>query len=264
MAPAAPVRHDPRGHGGAGHPSGGGSGVRGRRRHRHAGHGGRGAPDRGGHRHRGSRQLPARAGPVRARALQQARRQRLRTLRRARHIRPHRRAPDAVRVAGVAARRPLGQPAGHPGRGREDRGQAADQVRRPRRHLLPPRRADAQAARELDRERGAGPFQRAHHPARARRAARRPRRPADPRRLGPGHGGGHLRALRDEDGVEPAGGTARRRRPRRARPRQRRPVGQGRRSGDRRRGQWARPGGGAGRADLRPRATWRCPRPPPT
>ena len=41
--------------------------------------------------------------------------------------------------------------------------------------------------------------------------ARRPRRPPDPGRLGPGHRRGHVRALRDEDGVEPAGGAARRR-----------------------------------------------------
>ena len=37
-------------------------------------------------------------------------------LRRAGHLRPHRRAADAVRVAGVAAGRSLGQPARHPGR----------------------------------------------------------------------------------------------------------------------------------------------------
>ncbi len=211
MAVAAPVRHDPRGDDRARHPRGGGSGLRGRRRHRDAGHGGGGAPDGGGHRHGGPRQLPARAGPLRPRPLQQARRERLRALRRGGHLRAHRRAAVAVRAVGVPPRRPLGQPARHPGRGREDRGQAADQVRRPRRHLLPPRRADAQAAREPLGERGAGPLQRPHHPARARRAARRPRRPADVGRLGPGHRGGHLRALRDEDGLGPAGGVARRR-----------------------------------------------------
>ena len=98
-----------------------------------------------------------------------------------------RRAAVAVRAAGLAARRPVGQPARHPGRGGEDGGQAADQVRRPRRHLRPPGRADAQAAREPGRERGAGPLQRPHHPARARRAPRRRRDPPDARRLGPRH-----------------------------------------------------------------------------
>ena len=126
-------------------------GLRGRRRHRHAGHRGGRAPDRGGHRHRRPRQLPARAGPLRPRALQQARRQRLHALRRGGHLRAHRRAALAVRAAGVAARRPLRQPARRPGRGGEDRGQAAHQVRRPRRDLRPPRRADAEAAREPGR-----------------------------------------------------------------------------------------------------------------
>ncbi len=75
-----------------------------------------------------------------------------------------------------------------PGRARgggEDRRQAADQLRRPRRGLRPPRRADAEAAGEPGGERGAGPVQRPHHPARARRAARRRRGPPDPGRLGP-------------------------------------------------------------------------------
>ena len=120
---------------GAGHPGDRGAGLRGRRRPRHAGHRGGRAPDRGGHRHGRPRQLPARAGPLRARALQQARRQRLRPLRRGGHLRPLRRATVAVRAAGLAARRSLGQPARHSGRGGEDGGQAADQVRRPRRHL---------------------------------------------------------------------------------------------------------------------------------
>ena len=56
-------------------------------------------------------------------------------------------------------------------------------------------------------------------------------------RLGPRHGGGHLRPLRDEDGLEPPGGAARRRRARRGRARQCRPVRprrQGSRGGDRR------------------------------
>ena len=42
----------------------------------------------------------------------------------------------------------------------------------------------------------------------------------DARCVGPCHGGGHLRTLRDEDGVEPPGGAARRRRAGRARARQ--------------------------------------------
>ena len=125
-----------------------------------------------------------------------------------------------------------------PGRARgggEDRGQAAHQVRRPRRDLRPPRRADAQAAREPGGERGAGPLQRPHHPARARRAARRRRRPPDAGRLGPGHGRGHLRPLRDEDGLAAPGGAARRRRAGRARARQRGPGRPGCRGGGRRR-----------------------------
>ena len=97
-------------------------------------------------------------------------------------------------------------------RGGEDRGQAAHQVRRPRRDLRPPRRADAQAAREPGGERGAGPLQRPHHPPRARRAPRRGRRPPDPGRVGPRHGRGDLRSLRDEDGLAAHGGAARRRR----------------------------------------------------
>ena len=220
MAAAAAVRHDPRGHGGARHPRGGGPRLRGRRRARHAGHRGRRAPDRGGHRHRRPRQLPARAGPLRARALQQARRQRLHALRRGGHLRAHRRAADAVRAAGFPAGRSVGQPAGHPGRGGEDGGQAAHQVRRPRRYLRPPGRADAEAAREPGRERGAGPLERAHHPSRARRAPRRRRDPPDARGVGPRPCRGHLRPVRDEDGLGPARRAARRRRPGRARARQ--------------------------------------------
>ncbi len=70
---------------------------------------------------------------------------------------------------------------------------------------------DAEAAREPGGERGAGPFQRAHHPTRARRAPRRRRGSPRARRVGPRHGEGHLRPLRDEDGVEPPGGAPRRR-----------------------------------------------------
>ena len=125
------------------------------------------------------------AGPLRPRPLQQARRERLLPLRRGGHRRAHRRAPVAVRAARRAAGRPVRQPAGRARGGGEDRGQAAHQVRRPRRDLRPPRRADAQAAREPGGERGAGPVQRPHHPARARRAARRRRRPPDAGRVGP-------------------------------------------------------------------------------
>ena len=74
----------------------------------------------------------------------------------------------------------------------------------------------------------------------------------DAGRVGPGHGGGHLRPLRDEDGLGPPGGAARRRRAGRARPRECGPCGQGRRGGDRRRDQGPRPPGGTGRAALRP------------
>ena len=68
--------------------------------------------------------------------------------------------PIEVRDAGRAARRPLGQPARHARRGGEDGGQAAQHLRRPRRDLRPPRRADAQAAGEPGQQRGAGPLER--------------------------------------------------------------------------------------------------------
>ena len=56
-------------------------------------------------------------------------------------------APCQVPDAGVPAGRPLGQPARRARGGGEDRGQAPQHLRRPRRHLRPPRRPDAQAAR---------------------------------------------------------------------------------------------------------------------
>ena len=95
--------------------------------------------------------------------------------------------PVAVRAAGLAARRPLGQPARHSGRGGEDRGQAAHQVRRPRRHLLAPGRADAEAAREPGRRTRSWP---ARTPASSRSCATCPSSVdvthLDARRLGPG------------------------------------------------------------------------------
>ena len=120
--------------------------------------------------------------------------------------------PVAVRAARRAAGRPLGQPPRRARGGGEDRGQAAHQVRRPRRDLRASRGADAQAPGEPGGERGAGPLQRPHHPARARRAARRGRRPPDPGRVGPHRGQGDLRSLRDEDGLAAHGGAPRRRR----------------------------------------------------
>ena len=75
--------------------------------------------------------------------------------------------PGAVRAAGRAAGRPVGQPARRARGGGEDGGQAGQRVRRPRRDLRPPRRADAQAAREPGRARGPGPDERRGHPARS-------------------------------------------------------------------------------------------------
>ena len=69
--------------------------------------------------------------------------------------------------------------------------------------------------------------QRPDHPARARRAARRGRGPLDAGRVGPRHRGGHLRALRDEDGLAAHGGAPRCRRAGRAGRRQRGPGPQG-------------------------------------
>ena len=113
------------------------------------------------HRHRRPRQLPARRGPARQGALQQARRVRLRALRRGRHRRAHRRAPRRSTSQYAALR---GDPSdnlpGVPGRGGEDGGQAHHHLRRPRRHLRAPRRADAEAAPEPGRARGAGAAER--------------------------------------------------------------------------------------------------------
>ena len=55
------------------------------------------------------------------------------------------------------SRRPVRQPAGRARGGGEDRRQAAQQVRRPRRGLRAPRRADTQAPGEPGGERGTGP-----------------------------------------------------------------------------------------------------------
>ena len=114
---------------------------------------------RGRHRDGRPGQLPADHRPLHPGALQQARRERLRALRRGRDHGALRRATVQVRAAGLAAGRPVGQPARRARRGGEDGGQAADQVRRPRRRLLASGRADAQAAREPDRAPGAGPLQ---------------------------------------------------------------------------------------------------------
>ena len=57
-----------------------------------------------------------------------------------------------------------------------------------------------------------------HHPPRARRAPRRRRCPPAAGWVGPRHGGGHVRAPRDEDGLATPGGAARRRRTGRAAP----------------------------------------------
>ena len=68
-------------------------------------------------------------------------------------------------------------------------------------------RADAQAAREPDQQRGPGPFECDHHSLGARRAARRPRRPAPTRRVGPAERRGGLRQVRAEEPVAHHGGA---------------------------------------------------------
>ena len=122
------------------------------------------------HRHRRPRRLPARRGPARQGALQPARRVRLRALRRGRHRGAHRRRARRSTSQYAALR---GDPSdnlpGVPGRRREDGGQAHQHLRRPRRHLRPRRRADAEAAPEPRRARGAGPQQRRGDGAAARR-----------------------------------------------------------------------------------------------
>ena len=97
-------------------------------------------------RHRRSRQLPTGARPAREGALQQARRQRLRAVRRSGHRGEDRRHARAVSAVRRAARRPQRQPRRHSRRGGEDGGQAAESVRQPRWHLRPRHRADAEAA----------------------------------------------------------------------------------------------------------------------
>ena len=72
------------------HPDPRGGRLRGRRHHRHARHPGPGRGRRRAHRHRRPRHLPARRGPARPGALQQAGRVGLRRLRRGRHRGAHR------------------------------------------------------------------------------------------------------------------------------------------------------------------------------
>ena len=87
----------------------------------------------------------------------------LRGLRRGRHPRAHRRHPRAVPAVRGAARRPLRQPARRARGGGEDGRQADHHLRRPRRHLRAPRRADAEAPREPRGQRGQrAPEPRAH------------------------------------------------------------------------------------------------------
>ena len=178
LAAAAPVRHDPRGHGGAGHPGDRGAGLRGRRRHRHAGHRGGGAPDARWSSSPGTATASSWSQDPYVRVLYNKRGVSDYTLYDEAGIIERTGVPPSQYVLLASLR---GDPSdnlpGVPGRGGEDGGQAADQVRRPRRDLRAPRRADAEAAREPGRQRGAGPLQRPHHPAGARRAARRRRRP---------------------------------------------------------------------------------------
>ena len=71
---------------------------------------------------------------------------RLRALRRGRHLRAHRRHAGALPAVRRATGRPVRQPSGRARGRREDGGQAHHQLRRDRRHLRAPRRADAEAA----------------------------------------------------------------------------------------------------------------------
>ena len=129
------------------------------------------------HRHRRPRHLPAGRGPPRQGAVQPAGRVGLRPLRRGRDRGAHRGDAGPLPAVRRPAGRPVGQPAGRARRGGEDGGQADQHLRRPRRHLRPPRRAVAEAAAEPGRRRSrsCGP-ERRRHPARPRRAGRgRPR-----------------------------------------------------------------------------------------
>ena len=105
------------------------------------------------HRHRRPRQLPAGRGPRHQGPLQPARR--VATTRST--TRPaSRSAPASTRRCYVQYAALRGDPSdnlpGVPGRGREDGGQAHQQVRRPRRHLRAPRRADPEARARTSRE----------------------------------------------------------------------------------------------------------------
>ena len=144
--------------------------LRGRRHHRHPGHRGPRPGRRRHHRHRRPRHLPAGRGPARQGALQPAGRVRLRPLRRGRASRSAPACtPDPLPAVRRAAGRPVRQPARRARRGREDRGQADQHLRRPRRHLRPPRRADAQAAPEPGRR--PRPQRRARTPSSRRSSA---------------------------------------------------------------------------------------------
>ena len=103
-------------------------GVGGRRPHRHGGRPARRRRPRRDHRHRRSRQLPARRRSAREGAVQPARGQRLRALRRGGHRREDRGHAGAVPAVRGAARRHQRQPARRARGGGEDGGEA-DQPR---------------------------------------------------------------------------------------------------------------------------------------
>ena len=216
--------------------------------------------DGGGHRHGGPRQLPARAGPVRPRPLQQARRQRLRALRRGGHLRALRRAPVAVRAAGVARGDPSDNLPGIPGVGEKTAAKLLtkygdlDGIFAHLDEQTPKLRENLTENEELAR-------------SNARIIPLVLDVPLDVHiaqlTLGGwdrADGRGHVRPLRDEDGMEPSGGAARRRSLGEPVPGQRRPVGPRAPRRDRRRGGRARRRRSTPCHRPSTCARWRCPR----
>ena len=226
LAPAAAVRHDPRGHGVAGHPRGRGARLRGRRRHRHAGHRGGGARRREVVIVTGDRDSFQLVQDPYVRVLYNKRGVSDYTLYdEAGHLRALRGAAVAVRAAGLAARRPLGQPARHA---------RAWGRRRPPSCSPPTATSTGSSRTSTSRRRSCARTWRRTRSWPARNARIIPLvrdvpldvdvAHLDARRVGPGHGRGHVRPLRDEDGLATPGGAARRRRARRAGRRERRPA----------------------------------------
>ena len=171
----------------------------------------RGEGDRHDRRHGRPRLVPARAGPAPQGALQQARRLRLRAVRRSRDQGAHRGHAGPVPRLRGDARRHERQPPRRPGHRREDRGEAHQHLRRPRGDLRAPRRPPAEAAGEPRRDArprvpeprdDAAPARLRHRPR-----SRRPR----PARVRPGGGADALQPARVPHAVPPAARSGRHR-----------------------------------------------------